>query len=590
MKNRKSIFLWPCIFVYHLLRYAIMGFTTICYLVFLLFEFVFIKIPAYIWTGVMAFVLLIQIGIDSVKRLFRPYTKKREAKREEKAREAKREEKRLMEAAKSATVRKIESAKDELREQTLGKEASKKRKEKENAKNAGKGSLVERFQKMLDESTLLRSMRNQRNIKRQEMLIDYNGEDAVKSDVKIMYEYEARTPEGKVIKGYMDAFSKVEVHSFLLSEGYQVYSIKTSRWITLFHGSSGSASVKIKTKDLIFFLTQLSTYLKAGITLIDSLHILTRQYAKKKGYNKVFKEVLYDLSTGVEFSDALARQKKAFPKLLVNMVKSSEMTGELPEVLDDMAEYYTEIDRTRKQMITAMMYPAIVFILSVGVFTFMLLYIIPKFVEIYESMDASKIPGITLAIMAMSDFLKSYFVFILIALILFIVVFYLTYKNVQPFRKNVQRFVMHLPIFGNVVIYNEVTTFTKTLSSLMNHNVFITDSMEILERITDNEIYKELIQDTIDNLSRGEKISAAFAGHWAFPVPAYEMLVTGEKTGELPEMMQKVSSYYQELHKQAVTRIKTFIEPAMIIMLTGIVGIIILAIVVPMFSLYDTVM
>ena len=245
----------------------------------------------------------------------------------------------------------------------------------------------------------------------------------------------------------------------------------------------------------------------------------------------------------------LSRQQKAFPKLLVNMVKSSEMTGELPEVLDDMAEYYTEMDRTRKQMITAMMYPAIVFVLSMGVFAFMLLFIVPRFVEIFESMDATKIPGITLAIMALSDFLKKYFILIMIALVLLIVVFYLCYKNIQPFKRSVQSFIMHLPIFGNVMIFNEVTTFTKTLSSLMEHNVFITDSMEILERITDNEIYKELIHSTIDNLSRGEKISAAFANHWAFPHSSIRMLVTGEKTGELPEMMKKVSDYYQEMHK-----------------------------------------
>lgn len=573
-----KIFLWPFHMIKQFFHYILLGLTSICYSIYLIFEFIFIRIPAYIWTGVLAIFLWLQIGFESIRRLFRPYQRKREAKREEQAREAKREEQRMLERAKSANVKKIESAKNELREQTLGK-PEKEKKPKES-----------KFKRIVKNSPLLHKMKSKRNIKRQEMLIDYEGKDAEKSDVKILYEYEASTPDGKVVKGYMDAYSKVEVHSFLLSEGFQVYSIKTSKWIRAMHGNVGSSHVKMKMKDLIFFLTQLSTYLKAGITLIDALHILARQYEKNRAYNGLFREILYDLSTGREFSDALARQEKAFPKLLINMIKSSEMTGELPEVLDDMAEYYTETDRTRKQMITAMIYPAIVFVLSVAVFVFMLLFIVPRFVEIFESIDATKIPGITKAIMALSDFLGKYFIWIMIAVILVIVVFYLCYKNVLGFKKVVQKFVMHLPIFGNVIIYNEVTTFTKTLSSLMEHNVFITDSMEILQRITDNEVYKELIRDTIDNLSRGEKISTAFQGHWAFPVPAYEMLVTGEKTGELPEMMKKVSAYYQELHTQAVTRIKTFVEPAMIIMLTGIVGVIILSIVIPMFSLYDTVM
>ena len=148
---------------------------------------------------------------------------------------------------------------------------------------------------------------------------------------------------------------------------------------------------------------------------------------------------------------------------------------------------------------------------------------------------------------------------------------------------------MHMPVFGKVVIYNEVTMFTKTFASLLAHNVFITDSMEILNKMTNNEIYKMLILDTITNLAKGERISLAFKDHWAFPVPAYEMITTGERTGQLAEMMEKVSAYYQELHRNAVTRIKTFVEPFMILFLTFVVGGIVLSIVIPMFSYYGSI-
>ena len=113
--------------------------------------------------------------------------------------------------------------------------------------------------------------------------------------------------------------------------------------------------------------------------------------------------------------------------------------------------------------------------------------------------------------------------------------------------------------------------------------------MEILNKITNNEIFKMIMLDTITNLARGEKISLAFKDHWAVPLPAYEMIVTGERTGQLPEMMGKVSNYYQELHKNAVSRIKTFVEPVLIIFLTIIVGIIVLSIVVPMFNMYSAI-
>ena len=437
-------------------------------------------------------------------------------------------------------------------------------------------------------SDFAKHSRNQKMMQKEALLINFEGEDAEKSDVKLLYEYVAKNKEGQVVKGYFEAFSKVEVHSYLLSEGFEVYSIRTNKWIQLLHQNRATNHTKIKTKDLIFFLTQLSTYLKAGITLVESLKILAKQF-KQKSYKKIFESIVYDLTTGDNLSEALLKQNVAFPKLLINMVKTAEMTGELPEVLDDMSEYYTETERTRKQMITALMYPSIVFIFAAGVITFIMMFVIPQFVEIYETMDASQIPGFTLAVIAVSEFIQNYIIWVLIGIIVFILLFMYLYKNVKVFRTICQWILMHIPVIGTTVIYNEVTMFTKTFSSLLSHNVFITDSMEVLNKITNNEIYKMLILDTITNLAKGEKISKAFEGHWAFPLPAYEMLVTGEKTGELAEMMGKVATYYQDLHKESVTRIKTFIEPILTVFLTAVVGIIILAVIIPMFSMYGSI-
>ena len=145
---------------------------------------------------------------------------------------------------------------------------------------------------------------------------------------------------------------------------------------------------------------------------------------------------------------------------------------------------------------------------------------------------------------------------------------------------------MHIPVFSQIIIYNEVYNFTKTFASLLNHGVFITDSMEVLAKITNNEIYKEIIARTIINLNKGVNISESFKGQWAFPVAAYEMIVTGEKTGQLGLMMEKVANYYQVLHKTLVKQMQSFIEPLMIAFLALIVGTILLSIVVPMFDIY----
>ena len=420
------------------------------------------------------------------------------------------------------------------------------------------------------------------------MEINFDSEDAKKSSTKLPYQYIVKDQKGNMIKGYFYAFSKVEVHSYLLSEGYTVYDIKTNKWIQLFHGKEINAKGKFKTKDLIFLLAQLSTYLKAGITLVDSIKILIKQF-KNQTYKKILEGVAYDLSIGQKFSEALEKQGNAFPKLLINMIKAAEMTGELPETLDDMEEYYSESEATRKAMVSAMMYPVIIFIVALGVGVFIMLYVVPKFVEIYESMNNASIPRITKFVLGFSQFLSDYIIIIGVVTILLILLFSYLYKTVKPFRKTIQYIIMKMPVFGNVIIYNEVTMFTKTFASLLSHNVFMTDSMEILNKVTNNEIYKSMIQNAVACVAKGGKISTSFKDEWAFPLPAYEMIVTGEKTGQLAEMMKKVSAYYQDLHRNAVSRIKTFIEPVMIILLTVMVGVIVLSIIVPMFNMYSAI-
>ena len=436
-------------------------------------------------------------------------------------------------------------------------------------------------------NTFSKNRRNKKDMKRETLLIDFEGADAIKSDKKVLYEYVAKDINGKVVKEYFNAYSKVEVHSYLLSEGYEVYSIKTNKLIQLLHSNTSTSNTKFKNKDLIFFLTQLSTYIKAGIPLVESLRIVARQFKNKK-YQKIFRAVIYELTVGESFSSAMEKQGEAFPKLLINMVKTAEMTGSLPEVLDDMSNYYTEAEASRKQMITAMTYPTLVFVFAIAVMIFVMVYVVPQFVDIYSSMD-TELPGITIAILALSNFLKTKWMWVILVVVLLIGGFIYSYKKIKIFRTFCQWIVMHVPVFKNVIIYNEVTMFTKTFSSLLAHNVPITDCMEILNKITNNEIYKMLILDTIANLARGGKISDAFKDHWAFPIPAYEMIVTGEATGELSEMMSKVSNYYQDLHKNAVTRIKAFVEPILTIFLTAGVGVIILSIIVPMFEMYSAV-
>ncbi len=448
--------------------------------------------------------------------------------------------------------------------------------------------MIEKGKKSFENSTIMRQAKNKKDVNRQALMIDFEGADAEKEEKKVMWEYVCKTPEGKTVKGYFAAYSRLEVHSFLMSEGMTVYSIRTNKWIQTMYSSVNGNGAKMKRKDLIFFLTQLSTYVKSGIPLVESMAILTRQF-KNKNYQRMFRSMMYDLTMGESFSKAMENQGNSFPPILINMVKSSELTGELPEALDDMAEYFTQLEKTHKEMISSLTYPIIVFGMAIGVTIFMMVYIVPQFVEIYETLDPNAIPKFTLWVMHTSDFLKANLLWIVIWTVAIIIAVIYCYRNIKILRTMMQWVMMHIPVMGNIIIYKEVMMFSKTFASLLSHNVFITDSMNILKKITNNEIYKLMILDTVNNLASGEKISAAFKDHWAFPVPAYEMIVTGEKTGQLAEMMAKVASYYQDEHRNMVARVKSLMEPIIIVFLTAIVGTIVLAIVIPMFSMYDQV-
>lgn len=396
----------------------------------------------------------------------------------------------------------------------------------------------------------------------------------------IKYRYVIVNAMGKKENGTFEAENETEVRNFLLSQDYEVVSIK----VRPSYDIDINDHAKMKVSDLSFALTQLSTYIKSGIPLVDAVKILAKQ-STKPASKKAFQRLVYELLKGESLSNAMIKQETVFPKLLINMVKTAEMTGDLPSILDDMADYYTSMERTRKQMISAMTYPCVVLTVAFAVLIFMLTYLVPQFASMFESNDA-ELPAITLTVLGASNFIKENYIILIIAIVTIVVTFVLSYKKNVKFRTGVQTVLMHIPVVKSIIIYNEVANFTKTFASLINHGVFITDSMEILSKITNNEIYKRIINKTLHNLGKGNSISESFRGEWAFPVVAYEMLVTGESTGQLGVMMEKVADHFQALHKSVIDQLKSLMEPLMICALAGVVGIILLSIVEPMFSIY----
>ena len=448
-------------------------------------------------------------------------------------------------------------------------------------------SLKEYLKNKYENLSFIKDARERKEAGLTILTVNQTGEDAKKSESKQTYRYLARSKEGKLITGYFAALSKLDVYSYLIDEGLVVYEIETSWAINFFHTEASSLKRKMTNKDLIFWLAQLSTYIKAGIPLAEAVKIIAKQDKRRK-YKGVYDSVIYELTMGNTFSDSLKKQGNVFPSLLVNMIKSSELIGDVESTLDEMSAYYQEIEDTKKAIIGAMTYPVIIFVFAIAVIIFLLVFIIPQFISVYESMDAELNP-ITVTTLKVSSYLKANWRMMLLTLIAAVFAFMWLYKNVKTFKAIIQTVCMRLPVIGNMIKYKELSIFARTFATLNKNNVLLTDSIDILRRITNNEIYRSIMFRTINNLLKGEKMSVSFKDHWAIPDIAYYMIVTGESTGELSVMLEKVGEYYQKQERNMVSQIKTFIEPLLIGFLAVSVGFILVSVIIPMFGIYSQV-
>lgn len=446
-------------------------------------------------------------------------------------------------------------------------------------------SFEEYLKKKWSELSFIKNAKLKEEEKIRNLIIEVQ-RDNNRSETPVVFRYLVKDKAGKKITNYFVAHSKMEVLTYLTNEGYKVLEITTSKMINVLYSPDGMFQTRFSQKDLIFWLTQLSTYLKSGITLTESMRYLSKQMGKSGNNKRLFDSIIYNLTLGESFSNALSKQGNTFPPLLISMIKTAEATGELEKTLDDMANYFTEVKNTKKAMISAMIYPTAIFIFSIVVVTFILLFVVPQFQGIYESAGAELNP-LTIFLINASNFLKTNLLKLVFIVFIVILIIVILYQKVKVVRRYMQELFMRFPKFGNIIIYKEMSVFAKTFSSLLKNNVFITDSINLLLDTTNNEIYKEIMISTINNIVKGNKISDAFYNHWAVPDVAYYMIVTGESTGELAEMMQKVAEYYQNEHKSMIDNIKALIEPIMIIFLAVVVGGVVLAVVLPMFGLYE---
>ncbi len=398
----------------------------------------------------------------------------------------------------------------------------------------------------------------------------------------VVYKYVGRTSRGTMKKGIVDATNKQMAITRLRSQGINPREIEESKSVLHKELSFGG---KVKNQDFVIYSRQFATLIRAGVSILESTKILAEQTSSKP-LKKGLQAVEEDVRSGLSFSDAASKNPKVFPVLFVNMIRAGEATGNLDESLDRLAFSYEKQFKLKKKVQSTLAYPLILLFLTIVVSVFLMLTIVPQFVSMFDDLGAD-LPLITQVVMSLSESLQSsWYIFLLIILLFGIIVNYL-YKNNEKFNYGFHLILLKLPIFGKLLQKSAIARMTRTLSSLFSSAVPILHALSIVENVIGNPVVAKVVRESRTSLEQGSTLSAPLAKSWIFPPLVTQMTSIGESTGSLDYMLEKIADFYEDDVDRTVDTLKSMIEPLMIVFLAGVVGTIVMAIMVPMFSMYE---
>lgn len=397
------------------------------------------------------------------------------------------------------------------------------------------------------------------------------------------FKYEGRDRSGRK-RGVISAPSKKEAMMRLKNQGIRVISAEEvpetllTKEITLGN--------PVKLQQMVVFLRQFSTLLKAGVTVVDATRILSAQ-TSSKALSKVLSEVEMELKEGIPLSEAFAKHRKIFEPLFINMLKAGEATGSLDETLERLGDHYEKQHTTRQKVIAALSYPAVVGIIAIGVVIFLLLAVVPTFVDMFADMG-SELPLITRVVLGASEIVQKYW-YVLVLLVILGAAGITLIRRKKETKYYLDYFILRIPVFGSLIQKAALARMTRTFSSLFSSSVPILQSMVILERVVENEVIARVIKESRDSLESGGSLTEPMKDHWAIPPLVSHMISIGEETGSLDAMLSKIADFYEKEVEHTTDQLKSLIEPLMIVVLAGLVGTIVTAIMVPMFEMFNNV-
>lgn len=403
------------------------------------------------------------------------------------------------------------------------------------------------------------------------------------------FEYKVSDREGKTSSGQGEAASREAMVDSLINGGFFVIDIREVQKGRR-SGVSGLAEIffsKVSAKEITYFYMQLSTLINAGVTLVESLDSLADQCDNLR-FKAVIVDVKTRVSTGQSFNEALARHPDVFDDLAVNMIKAGETGAGLDEVLTQIAKFSERDTKLRSKVKSAMIYPATLCVLATSVVIFLVVYVFPKFAKVFAKAKTA-LPGPTLVLMTISNFLQAYYAYILVFAAVGLFFSRWMFVSSAGFKTKVDYWSLKIPVFGNLMLKSAVARFTRTLGTLLNGGVPIIRSLEICENIVSNDILKNVVASMKSGVAQGLTLYDILRTKKVFPGIVTKIIQTGEKTGALPKLLIKASDFFEYEVEILIESIMTIIEPILIIIMGIVVGFIAIAMFLPMFDITSTI-
>ncbi len=394
------------------------------------------------------------------------------------------------------------------------------------------------------------------------------------------YVWKAKNKRGLPQKGIMEAPNAGAVENVLAKRGLVSISVKDKpkdifENIPLFQS-------KITSKDIIIFCRQFSTMIDAGLPIIQCLELLYSQ-AENATFKKMMKQVKDDVAGGVSLADALKKHPDHFDSLFVNMIAAGEAGGILDTILKRLSEHVEKAAKLKAKVKSAMMYPTITIVVAIAVVMVIMVFVIPVFQKMFAEMGAA-LPPLTALVVRISDFIKSNVIYIAVGASLGIYSFKRFYKT-EKGKTLIDKWSLSLPVFGMLIRKIAVAKFTRTMGTMLASGVPILDSLDIVAKTAGHKSVENAIYDVRTGISEGRSMADPLAESGVFPSMVCSMISVGESTGALDAMLSKIADFYDEEVDEAVNNMTEMIEPAMMCFLGVVVGGLVIAMYMPIFSM-----